>query len=58
MKYTDLDYYTLLERAGINQAELLRRLGLSPWTATKWRGNPPFYVKAYLSLLIEKNKLL
>lgn len=48
----------LLNRAGITKAELSRRLGLNPKTVSNWGNDAPKYAKAYLSLLIEYNRLL
>ena len=50
------DLRGLLERAGLNQAELARRLGLNYRTVSTWRGEAPRYVVAYLELLIEFNR--
>lgn len=47
----------LLQRAGINQAELGRRLGLSPTTVYGWKGVAPQYAVAYLELLVEYNRV-
>ena len=48
----------LLERAGINQAELARRLGVLPQTVTHWKSKGlPVYAVAYLELLIQYNRV-
>lgn len=47
---------TLLARAGINKAELARRLGLNPRTIYAWKDEAPGYAVAYLKLLIEYNR--
>ncbi len=47
----------LLERAGINKAELARRLGLTSNGVSKWGESPPKYAVAYLELLIEYNRV-
>lgn len=46
-----------LERAGINKAELARRLGMKPNTISKWKDEPPSYAVAYLKLLVEYNRV-
>jgi transcriptional regulator with XRE-family HTH domain len=45
----------LLKRAGINKAELARRLKIQPATISNWKGDPPGYAEAYLELLIDCN---
>ena len=47
----------LLERAGINKAELARRLKMHPNSISNWGDNPPGYAVAYLELLIEYNRV-
>lgn len=47
----------LLARAGINKAELGRRLGVSPHTVSRWKSVGPRYAMTYLELLIEHNRL-
>ncbi len=51
------DFKGLLARAGINQAELARRLELSSKTVSNWKGEAPGYALAYLNLLIEFNRV-
>lgn len=51
------DFRDLLVRAGINKAELARRLGANPRTISAWKNNPPQYAIAYIELLIEYNRL-
>ena len=46
----------LLARAGINKAELGRRLRLGERTVSAWKSSPPGYAVAYLELLIEYNR--
>lgn len=52
-----MDFGRLLERAGINKAELARRLGLTQNGVSKWGNDPPKYAVAYLELLIEYNRV-
>jgi len=48
----------LLKRAGINKAELSRRLGLQAGTVSSWKNDPPQYAVAYLELLVSYNRIL
>lgn len=47
----------LLQLAGINKAELSRRLGLNARTVSSWGSAPPKYALAYLELLIKYRKV-
>lgn len=47
----------LLARAGINKAELARRLGVTQNAVQKWKAVAPKYATVYLELLIEHNRL-
>lgn len=47
----------LLDRAGLNKAELGRRLGLAAGTVSMWKDSPPKYATAYLELLVEYNRV-
>lgn len=47
----------LLARAGINKAELARRLGVTQNAVQKWKAVAPRYAVAYLELLIEHNRI-
>ena len=51
-----MTFIELLSRAGINKAELGRRLGLASRTVSSWQDSPPEYALAYLRLLIEYNR--
>lgn len=52
-----MNFVELLARAGINKAELARRLGLTPAGVSKWGNDPPRYAVAYLELLVEYNRV-
>ena len=52
-----MNFQGLLERAGINKAELSRRIGISKRSVSAWGDNPPQYAVAYLELLIEYNRV-
>lgn len=45
-----------LASAGINRAELGRRLGITPRQISRWANSPPKYAIAYLELLAESKK--
>ena len=51
------DFTSLLKDAGISKAELARRFDMNPRTISAWRASPPQYVMAYLTLLIQYNKV-
>ena len=51
------EFTALLDRAGLNKAELARRLGLNPRSISGWKEAAPKYAVAYLKLLIEYNRV-
>lgn len=52
-------FKTLLASAQITQAELSRRLGISPTSISKWhKVGVPQYAVAYLELLAKYNRLV
>ncbi|RKV82522.1 MAG: XRE family transcriptional regulator [Neisseria sp.] len=52
-------FKTLLTSAQITQADLSRRLGISPTSISKWHKiGVPQYAVAYLELLAKYNRLM
>lgn len=52
-------FKTLLDSAQITQADLSRRLGISPTSISKWHKiGVPQYASAYLELLAKYNRLM
>jgi len=43
-----MEFHEYLEHFGWSQAELARRIGVSPDTVSRWRGVPPQLVMMYL----------
>ena len=55
----DTKFKALLDSAQITQADLSRRLGISPTSISKWHKiGVPQYVVAYLELLAKYNRLI
>lgn len=52
-----MGFEQLLERSGINKAELGRRLGITAPSITRWGALAPQYAVAYLELLVEYNRV-
>lgn len=48
----DYPFTDLLKKAGVNKAQLARRLGLTPNAISAWKEKPPKYAVAYLELLV------
>jgi len=55
----DSKFKALLDSAQITQADLSRRLGISPTSISKWHKiGVPQYAVAYLELLAKYNRLI
>ena len=54
----DYPFTDLLKKAGVNKAQLARRLGITPNAISAWKEKPPKYAVAYLELLVVHNKLV
>lgn len=54
----DDDFLTLMARAGYDTKQKLAwDLGVTPTTVSRWRDNPPWWVRRYLQAMVEPRKL-
>ena len=53
----DYPFTDLLKKAGVNKAQLARRLGITPNAISAWKETPPKYAGAFLEVLIAFNEL-
>ena len=59
MQAENTELKALLDAAGINQADLSRKLGISATSISKWnKSGVPQYAKSYLELLAKYNRIV